>query len=95
MDTPEPLLHLFEAAAVLNLSKSMVEKLVASGALPVVRIGRTVRVSPADLDAFIASRTTRRPVEPPATPAAVNPIVLTPLKRVSGGRRAIYIPPRG
>lgn len=53
-------LELDEVAARLRLSTRQVERLVADGELPVVRIGRAVRVDPDDLKAFIAARRTAK-----------------------------------
>lgn len=83
-------MQLFEVGARLSLSTRTVARLVADGELPVVRIGRLVRVTPADLDAFIASRTAGRITEPPANEVEADPVVLTPVKR-TGGQRALYI----
>lgn len=44
------LLRMTEAAKLLSISRSTMYQLVAQGALPVVRIGRSVRVSRAVLD---------------------------------------------
>ncbi len=47
------LLRLDEVADRLSISKSMAWKLIAYGQIPSVRIGRAVRVRPADLEAYI------------------------------------------
>ena len=57
---PPPLLDLAGAAARLNVSERTVESLVASGEIPVVRIGtgRGVRrFDPAALEAFVRRQT--------------------------------------
>lgn len=58
MDTPSTvaprLLRLHEVADRLAISRSMAWKLVAYGHLRSVRIGRAVRVRPADLEAYLA-----------------------------------------
>ena len=57
---PDPLLDLAGAAERLNVSERTVESLVASGEIPVVRIGtgRGVRrFDPAGLDAFVRRQT--------------------------------------
>lgn len=51
----EPLLSVDETAALLRLSPRHLRRLIARGELPVVRIGRAVRVQPVDLRAFIQS----------------------------------------
>lgn len=49
------LLRIEEIAERLAVSRSMAWKLIAHGQLRSVRIGRAVRVRPADLDAYVAS----------------------------------------
>jgi excisionase family DNA binding protein len=49
------LLRLDEVAERLSISKSMAWKLVAHGQIRSVRIGRAVRVRPADLDLYVTS----------------------------------------
>ena len=48
------LLRIEDVADRLSVSRSMAWKLVDSGALRSVRIGRAVRVLPADLEAYLA-----------------------------------------
>lgn len=48
-----PLLSLSEAAQRLACSSTTIRRLVANGVLPVVRIGRLIRIDPADLTAMI------------------------------------------
>jgi excisionase family DNA binding protein len=48
------LLRLDEVADRLSISKSMAWKLVAFGQIRSVRIGRAVRIRPADLDEYVA-----------------------------------------
>lgn len=47
-----------EAARLLGISRSKCYALVAAGAIPAVRIGRSVRVPRAALDEWIARQTT-------------------------------------
>ena len=54
---PELLLRVDETARRLSLARSTVYQLVASGALPSVRFGRSVRIPLADLEAWVATRT--------------------------------------
>ncbi len=54
-DVPCPLLTYTEAAKVLCVTERTIRQFVADGKLPVVRFGRTVRIDPADLRAFINS----------------------------------------
>lgn len=49
------LLRTKEVAERLAVSPSMAWKLIATGELRAVRIGRAVRVRPVDLEAYIAS----------------------------------------
>jgi excisionase family DNA binding protein len=44
-----------EAAELLNVSARTVRRLIDSGALPVHRFGRLVRIADADLGAFLAA----------------------------------------
>jgi excisionase family DNA binding protein len=58
MDTVEPvhttrLLRIEDVADRLAVSRSMAWKLVAQGDIRSIRIGRAVRIRPADLDAFV------------------------------------------
>jgi len=55
------LLHVDEAGRILNLGRSKVWQLVASGELETVQIGRSRRVPLAALEAFI-ERLRREPV---------------------------------
>ena len=54
----EPLLKAREIAAVLGVSRSAVFNLWRRGELPAVRIGRSVRCRPSDLEAYVASNST-------------------------------------
>jgi excisionase family DNA binding protein len=51
------LLRVDEAAVRLGLARSTVYQLLADGTLPVVRIGRAVRVPTAALDTWVAAQT--------------------------------------
>ena len=51
--TVEPLLTYRQAAEVLGVTDRTVWALVDSGRLPAVRFGRSVRIDPTDLRAFI------------------------------------------
>lgn len=66
------LLTIKEAAERLRLSESCVYKLVASGELPVVRVGlqKGYRVDVRDLDAFVSNRKFRYRPEPVRMPKA-------------------------
>jgi excisionase family DNA binding protein len=45
----EPLLTVGETAAILNVSARTVRRLIASGAIPAISIGRSVRLGPHDI----------------------------------------------
>jgi excisionase family DNA binding protein len=60
---PNRLLTPAQVAAALNVSKPFVYKLLRNCEIAVVRIGRSVRVLPSDLLAFIAQNTERNPKE--------------------------------
>ncbi len=51
------LLNAQEVAAALNMGLSTVYMLVERGELPSIRIGRSVRIRPEDLEKFIESKT--------------------------------------
>lgn len=53
---PVLLMKVPEVAEQTGLATSYVWRLVAQGELPVVRIGRTVRIRPVDLERFIEER---------------------------------------
>lgn len=55
-ETPERLFSLSEASGILRLSPKTLQRRIASGALPVIRDGRLVRVHPADLKRYIGAR---------------------------------------
>ena len=54
--TPAPLLNIDETAATLNCSPKNIRRLIESGDLPHIRIGRLIRIRPDDLDRFIRVR---------------------------------------
>jgi len=51
--TGHRLLKAGEVAACLNVSRSFAYHLIQTGELPTVRLGKSVRVRPQDLEAFI------------------------------------------
>jgi excisionase family DNA binding protein len=53
------LLKAEEVAKILNISRSLTYRLMKTGQLPSVRLGRTVRVHPRELNDFIELSTTR------------------------------------
>jgi excisionase family DNA binding protein len=55
----EKLLTRKEAAAILGLGWRTVDENIAKGALPIVKIGRNVRIKPSELQKFIEARETR------------------------------------
>jgi excisionase family DNA binding protein len=42
-----------EVASILNISRALAYRLLAEGAIPSIRFGRTVRCRPEDLENFI------------------------------------------
>jgi excisionase family DNA binding protein len=54
------LLNAQEVATTLNMGLSTVYQLVERGELPSIRIGRTVRIRPEDLEKFIESKAQRQ-----------------------------------
>ena len=54
--TSRALVTLSDAAIYLSCSRRHVERLLARGELPCVRLGRAVRVAVTDLDRYIAMR---------------------------------------
>ena len=54
-DPPEPLLTVRQAAQQLSLSPSAVHNYISSHRLPAIRLGRAVRIQPADLADFISA----------------------------------------
>ena len=59
---PEPLMTADEASKVLQVGLSTVYLLLQRGELACVRIGRSVRIRPLDLDEFIEARARRKNV---------------------------------
>ena len=51
-----------DVAAALNMGLSTVYQLVDRGELPSIRIGRSVRIRPEDLEKFIESKAQRQAV---------------------------------
>ena len=54
------LLKGYDVAIRLNVSKAFAYRLMATGDIPTVRLGRSVRVRPEDLDKFIEASVTER-----------------------------------
>jgi excisionase family DNA binding protein len=50
---PTKLLRAVDVAEILNVSKPMVYKLMRTNEIPTVKIGKAIRVRPADLHNFI------------------------------------------
>ncbi|GAA5130804.1 helix-turn-helix domain-containing protein [Luteolibacter yonseiensis] len=57
--TNAPLLNRKDVGARLHVSLRTVDELIASGDLPVVRLGRAVRIRPSAIDYLIEARETR------------------------------------
>lgn len=53
------LLTRFDLKQKLSVGLRTVDQLLADGEIPVVRIGSSIRIRPADLDAFCEARLTR------------------------------------
>ena len=49
-----------EVAGILSVSKAFAYRLMASGQIPTIRMGRSVRVRPEDLEKFLEVSTLRR-----------------------------------
>ena len=49
-----------EVASILSISRSYAYTLLKTGELPAVRLGRSVRVRPKDLENYISTNVTRR-----------------------------------
>jgi excisionase family DNA binding protein len=52
----EGLLTTAEAADRLSISLRSLQAIIATGEIPIVRIGRRVAIDPRDLDAFVRAR---------------------------------------
>lgn len=60
MITPTaPLLSRKEAGTILHVSLRTIDEFISTGDLPVVRLGRSVRIRPSALDFLIEGRETR------------------------------------
>ncbi len=59
MIATSPLLTRQESAERLNQSVRTVDKLIESGELPAVRIGRSIRIRPSAIEYFIEARESR------------------------------------
>ncbi len=57
----EKLLKMSEAANRLNVSKSTVYRLIVAGTLPAIKIGKQIRIKPADLEAYITGAQATNP----------------------------------
>jgi len=60
VQTSRALVTLSDAAVYLSCSRRHVERLLARGELPRVRLGRAVRVAVTDLDRYIATQRSDR-----------------------------------
>ena len=50
-----PLLTVAEVGELLRLSPRSIRRLIADGRLPIVRLGRAIRIRPQDVEALVAS----------------------------------------
>jgi excisionase family DNA binding protein len=57
----EPLLTAADVARILRLSVRSIRRLIAEDELPVIRVGRSVRVRPEDLRSFLDASGQERP----------------------------------
>lgn len=55
-EAPRPLLTVADVMELLSISRTTAYGLIARGELPVIRVGRAVRVHPQDLDRFLTAR---------------------------------------
>ena len=55
----EELLKWEDVARILNISRSFAYLLMKRGEIPSVRLGRSIRVRPSDLDLYIEKNTSR------------------------------------
>ena len=71
---PAVALSILDAGSYLGVSADTIRRLIRSGSLPHARIGKSIRLRRADLDAFLDSQTTRqwRPEEGRGRPRAVE-----------------------
>ena len=53
-----PLLTVLQVANLLNIGRTLIYKLIEQGELPSVKIGKTRRLRPKDVDAYIDRNTT-------------------------------------
>jgi len=51
----ESLMKCPEIAKVLSISRAYAYRLIMDGTIPAIRIGRSVRVRPSDLEAFVSN----------------------------------------
>jgi excisionase family DNA binding protein len=59
MTAMQPLLTRLDAAGILNVSLRTIDEKIASGDIPVIRIGRSVRIRPEALERFVDANETR------------------------------------
>lgn len=64
MDSVEPLLRVSRVAKLVDCSRTTVYEWVASGVIPHVRIGGSIRIPAADLQHWIDGRTRRGHADP-------------------------------
>jgi excisionase family DNA binding protein len=57
LDTGEQLLRPEDVQRILRVGRSKVYEMIAEGELPVIRIGRAVRIPRGELERWIAERT--------------------------------------
>lgn len=81
-----------DTALALATCLRTVDEFIASGDLEIVRIGRSVRIRPSALDAFIEARATRRnprtAIRKPATKKEATPVQQNACPDFSGQEQA-------
>jgi excisionase family DNA binding protein len=65
MNSPERLLTIPETALALNISIKSVRRCIKASEIAVVRVGRSVRIHPKELQRFIVARLDFGPSSPP------------------------------
>ncbi|MEY2454362.1 MAG: Helix-turn-helix domain [Acidimicrobiaceae bacterium] len=84
------LLTIQQAAERLNLTERGIRRLVINEGLPTIRLGRTLRFDPNDLDAFVAScKQQRSTASWPTSDKSRHPTQVTEPFPISRRRKAV------
>jgi excisionase family DNA binding protein len=62
-DLGEPLLTVGEVANIMRVSNMTVYRLIKSGQLPAIRVGKNYRIRRQDMERYLSERTVRTEVE--------------------------------